>query len=311
MIVNYETRELVSHLIFSLYRILGPDCFSLIVVVDNASRDGSAEMLSALHNAGLVHLIRNRRQRYHGPALNQALSWLARRQSRVAASDRIDYVWLLDSDVVILRRAARDAVEGFRHGAAMVGQDRPLLDAEGHALALPSLMFDPAKIWRRGLPPFRNDGNPSDALQAGVGRAGLRIKLFPFISHSYVLHLGRGTLIQVAESGLRDNRFYEWSLRHRYHNYNGHPLGPELHAQVLRLYGADVPTGESEELVRTCRQPALYEIEGVASLPSVRMLLAEAFASGEVVECPSCQYPMRADARVCVTCAVSLETERR
>jgi glycosyltransferase involved in cell wall biosynthesis len=37
------------------------------VVVDNGSTDGSRELLNALHAAGLIHLIRNRNKRYHGP----------------------------------------------------------------------------------------------------------------------------------------------------------------------------------------------------------------------------------------------------
>src|SRR3954453_3888770 len=73
VVVNYQTPALVSHLLFSLYRILGADQFACLVVVDNASTDGSREMLGVLHDAGLVQLTANGRQRYHGPGLNQAL----------------------------------------------------------------------------------------------------------------------------------------------------------------------------------------------------------------------------------------------
>ena len=68
--VNYNTAENVAHLLFSIFRILGRDRIVEVVVVDNASTDGSVELLQAMHGAGLIQLIANAKQRYHGPALN-------------------------------------------------------------------------------------------------------------------------------------------------------------------------------------------------------------------------------------------------
>ena len=48
-------------------------------------------------------LIRNGTQRYHGPALSQGVSALATRQSTAPDAKQLDYVWTIDSDVVILR----------------------------------------------------------------------------------------------------------------------------------------------------------------------------------------------------------------
>src|SRR5438128_137835 len=76
VVANFNTRRLIAQLVFSLYRLLGRSEFGQLVVVDNASTDGSLELLNALHDAQLIHLIRNRSQRYHGPALTQGISWL-------------------------------------------------------------------------------------------------------------------------------------------------------------------------------------------------------------------------------------------
>src|SRR5919199_6420498 len=71
VVANFDTRRLIAQLVFSLYRLLGRSEFAQIVVVDNGSTDGSPELLEALHDAHLIHLIRNSGQHYHGPALTQ------------------------------------------------------------------------------------------------------------------------------------------------------------------------------------------------------------------------------------------------
>jgi hypothetical protein len=270
VVVNYQTRELVSQLVFSLQRILGRDQFAALVVVDNASSDGSDRTLAALADAGLLHLIRNHRQRYHGPALNQAISWLARRQASVSPGERIDFVWALDSDVVVLRReVVRDAVATFRGtGAAIIG--------EGVAetrVALNSLMLDPAKVWRRSLPPFDDSGSPDWPLQQAVAEAGLEIAPFHFNYDSYVLHLGRGTMGKLLEAGERDNRFYDWASEHREPHYSDHPLGRRLHEAVLRLYEAEVADDSPDALVEACGRPELFRIAEARPLPPMEELV--------------------------------------
>src|SRR2546428_13181341 len=89
VVANFNTSRLIAHLVFSLYRLLGRSEFAQLVVVDNASTDGSLELLDALHGAALIHLIRNRRQRYHGPALTQAISWLVPRQRQGDPRERL------------------------------------------------------------------------------------------------------------------------------------------------------------------------------------------------------------------------------
>ena len=71
--VNYNTKLLVSMLLWSLYRFLGSELRS-VVAVDNGSSDGSTEILQGCAQAGLCELILNATNRYHGPAINQALS---------------------------------------------------------------------------------------------------------------------------------------------------------------------------------------------------------------------------------------------
>lgn len=269
VVVNFNTRRLIAHLIFSLYRLLGRDEFAQLVVVDNASTDGSPELLSALARAGLIHLIRNRHQRYHGPGLTQGISWLARRQRIVGPRERLDYVWVLDSDVVVLRpHTVRDALAVLeRCDAVAVGQrmrepdysrrlryNRELLDPC-------SLLFDPARIWRSPIPPFIEDGEPATALQVVADQRRLCFAQFPFVEEGYLLHLGRGTLREVADAGDTINRYYNWAVDHREYHFAGRANGAQLYTAFCDLFDAEVGHVNPESVAEACRKSTLLTVE--------------------------------------------------
>jgi hypothetical protein len=119
--VNYNTKRLVSMLLWSLYRLLVSELRS-VVVVDNGSSDGSTELFQACERAGLCELILNATNRYHGPATNQALSHCA---SRFIGTDGgRPWIWLLDSDCVVARPDAATAAMSAAKtaGAALLGE---------------------------------------------------------------------------------------------------------------------------------------------------------------------------------------------
>src|SRR5579885_141204 len=99
--VNYNTRHLVARLLYGLRCVLTPGAIQSVVVVDNASTDGSWALLAALGEAGVIEPILNEHQRYHGPGLTQGVNRLAAQQARGAVD--LNLVWVLDTDVSILR----------------------------------------------------------------------------------------------------------------------------------------------------------------------------------------------------------------
>jgi glycosyltransferase involved in cell wall biosynthesis len=268
VVANFNTRRLIAHLVFSLYRLLGRSELTQIVVVDNSSTDGSLELLEALRDAGLIRLIRNRTQHYHGPALTQGISWLARRQSTVAADEQLDYVWVLDSDVVLLRSdTVRDAVRSLKcQDAAAVGQtlgdpayDR-LLHHNAEMLNPCSLMLDPMRLWHNPIPPFLEDGAPSTALQVAADARRLRLVPFPYVEDGYLLHLGRGTLREVAAGNVTSNRYYEWAVEHRDYHFAGSPDGARRFAAFTALFEEEVGDLAPESLLAACLRPGVLSL---------------------------------------------------
>ena len=269
VVVNFNTARLISQLLFSLYRILGRSEFATVVVVDNGSTDGSPQIFESLAAAQLIQLVANADQRYHGPGLNQGISWLANRQESVGPAEGIEYVWTLDSDVVVLRRdTARDALGAFEGtGAAAVGQiqDNPVtrraLRNNPSMLSPFSLILDPAQIWQPSIPPFLEDGAPAAGMQVAADADGLRLVSFPFVESGYVIHLGRGTLRAVAESRDTTNRYYTWAAGHNEPYYMGQEGAASAYQRFCEVFDEEVGELTPERVTSACSGSDLISLD--------------------------------------------------
>jgi hypothetical protein len=192
VMVSSNTIAVTAQAVYALLRTIRTPQVRL-VMVDNASTDGSAQLLAALAEAGVCELIANSDQRYHGPALTQAMDHLAATQT---GEGRVSAVWVLDSDCIVLRSDTLSAaVELMTNtGAGMVGQwsvDR--WHRPGELLGLHCLLLDPVQVWRDPVVPFEEDGSPSRRLQESARQAGVTAAELPFTRGGYVVHLGRTT----------------------------------------------------------------------------------------------------------------------
>lgn len=240
-IVNYNTEELLAHLLFSLFRIVGhgPLRRCDIYVVDNNSSDNSVSIIKALEAKGLIKGIYNKKQRYHGPGLNQGL--------RIALKQNYDIFWAIDSDVVILRpRIIRDALNQFnRRGVDLLAQFNNA--SEGHV----SCMLLRVDVARQLRACFCHGGNPSRYLEKQYRHAKAIVKNFPFRQSYYILHAGCGTRKIVKDTGDRTNAWFgdiadcsPW--------YHGDPLAPTIHGEFRQLFKRHIPQLTPEALCEAC-----------------------------------------------------------
>ncbi|HVE93982.1 MAG TPA: glycosyltransferase [Acidimicrobiales bacterium] len=251
VIVNWNTRALLARTLFGLTRVLETGPLHEIVVVDNASDDGSVELAHALADAGVIRLITNSEQRYHGPGLTQGVNLLSTCEER----DLVDLIWALDSDVFVLRpdvlRVATATMTEM--GAVYAG------DPEGYEPGPPQLttrqvlmhstLFDPRVVWRPRYRPFLEHGDPSGHMQSDLRAEEHRILAFPFCSDGYLLHLGRSTLAEVAARAEASNRYYDWASTHFVPHYGLHPRGAELLAEFEERYRVSVPDDGTDTIV--------------------------------------------------------------
>lgn len=117
IIVNWNTRDLLRNCIGSVYKTIYDVTFE-VIVVDNASRDGSASMLRKEYPQ--VEIIQNEENRGFGAANNQAM--------RVMNGK---YALLLNSDTVLTENAVKELfafMETRGESAMACGQ---LLNADG------------------------------------------------------------------------------------------------------------------------------------------------------------------------------------
>jgi len=241
--VSYNTRELTAFLLWSLRTIVSWPGLE-IVVVDNGSRDGSAQLLTEAERGGVCTVLANPGNCHHGPGLNQAISHLAARPE-----SRPEWIWILDSDVVAVRPDALSAAITMarERSAALVGEpQRDQWHPDGR-FGMYSLLMDPAVAWRpmpgvvggenrEEAGPFADGGDPSLGLLARAAGLGIPVASFPFAAAGHVIHRGRGSLAAVHAAEDRSHPFYEWAKDHHAPHFAGIAGADQRYHALLREF---------------------------------------------------------------------------
>jgi glycosyltransferase involved in cell wall biosynthesis len=249
--VSYNTQELTGFLLWSLHRIVKWPGLE-IVIVDNGSRDGSAELLAEAGRAGVCALLANDVNRQHGPGLNQGISWLASRPGPLPA-----WIWILDSDVIAARPDVLSAALAAAQSgsAALVGEPQWDQWHQVERFGLYSLILDPAQVWRPGIGPFTDGGDPSFELLSSAARSGLRPAAFPFTGEGYVIHRGRSSLAAVFAAGDRSHPHYDWATGHHAPHFGEVPGADQRYGAFLREFRKETGTLTGMSLAAACGYP--------------------------------------------------------
>ncbi len=110
IIVTWNKKEYVTDLLDSLLKLSYPQEHIDIVVVDNASSDGTVDLLNEQYKH--IHLIANTENLGGCGGFNTGLAWAFEQPE-----DKYDYLWLLDNDVQVHKDALKELVTLLRNNS--------------------------------------------------------------------------------------------------------------------------------------------------------------------------------------------------
>lgn len=222
--VNYSTLRWLKLMLLTLSEQNALALVTDIVIVDNASRDGSQDFLRQLAaRVPGIQLVENRYFLNHARGMRLGFKAL---NNGASASN---VVLSIDTDVIFLRQDALQALASeFRQGAALAGEIRHgIYDVPEAQASFVATRRD--VMARRDIMPWVNHGAPSYWMQKSIRKAGLPISDFRSNEDGYALHRGRAGV--AAAKAFRPGGSYG-SVANDAPHFMGVPRGDEIWREV-------------------------------------------------------------------------------
>jgi hypothetical protein len=112
-----------------------------------------------------------------------------------------------------------------------------------------SLLIDPVRVWREGIEPFADGGDPAFDLLESAKAQGEKLSEFPFVKDLYVIHRGRSSLSAVWESGDTAHPSYDWASDHHEPHFGLVEGAAAMHDDLMRAFRADVGPLDEQKAV--------------------------------------------------------------
>jgi hypothetical protein len=220
--VSFNTKELTKLMLLTVAERSWAKQLQRLVIVDNASRDGSYEFLRRLATRKAA-VLQNPGSTSHGVGLRYALDWLERDEQALPAQQRSNLYLVVDSDIIFLRDDTLEVLcsELVRSRAALLGE---LQFDLGEPYAHPCCLLLRRDAYRDPqVVPFVDHGAPALWLERSLRRAALRIRDFPIRRQEHIVHRGRGSIAAVNRLGL----VHAYATVRDTAHFHGNPFGAE------------------------------------------------------------------------------------
>lgn len=241
--VNFSTTRYLKLLLLTLSEQEHLGLLHRIVVVDNGSRDGGAELLDRLADRILrLHVVHRRHWLGHGPGMRAGVRALDRIERYEARSANL--LLFCDTDVVFRSPETLIVLAGtaLQHDAALMGEVRSGVNAQPDIQASFFVVRRDVHA-RRDVAPAVHDGAPAYRMQRSIAAAGLPVVHVPTNHGGLTLHRGRAGV--DAASRYRPRHHYA-GVKTNLPHFMGVPGGAEIWSEIDQRW-AHLLTPEAED----------------------------------------------------------------
>jgi hypothetical protein len=244
--VNFSTSRYLKLLLLTLSDQEHLGLLHRIVVVDNGSRDGGAELLDRLtERVDRLHVVHRRRWLGHGPGMRAGVRALDHIE---AGTERpANLLLFCDTDVVFRAPDALASLAGTALASrpALIGEVR--IGVNPHPDIQASFFVISREVYaRREVAPPVHDGSPGYRLQRSIFDAGLPVADVPTNHGGLLLHRGRAGV--EAASRFRPGHHYA-GLPNDEPHFMGVPDGGAIWTEIEQRHAALLEPPAEDELI--------------------------------------------------------------